>query len=113
VRRTGNKHKAGYCRRERLSSPFTHVLSSCDCTWSPIVKVGVTHGGASVDQTAKRPRWQRGGGCASGTCVEVAKVDDRYLIRDSKNPDAAVLAFTKDEWDAFTRAVKRDQFRFD
>jgi hypothetical protein len=45
--------------------------------------------------------------------VEVARVNDRYLIRDSKAPDAAVLSFSKSEWEAFTDAVKRDELRFD
>ena len=66
-----------------------------------------------MDQTAKRSAWRRGRGCGNGACVEVAKVDDQYLVRDSKQPDAAVLSFSESEWDTFTRAVKRDEFRFD
>jgi uncharacterized protein DUF397 len=64
-----------------------------------------------MDQAAGRPVWRRG--CGNGACVEVAKVDDRYLLRDSKDPDAAVLSFSQSEWDAFTRAVKQDELRFD
>jgi hypothetical protein len=45
--------------------------------------------------------------------VEVAKVDGRYLVRDSKYPDAAILSFTEPEWEAFISAVKRDEFRFE
>jgi Domain of unknown function (DUF397) len=66
-----------------------------------------------VDQTANLPIWRRGGGCGNGTCIEVAKLHDRYLIRDSKDPDAAVLVFTEEEWGTFVSAVKRDEFRFD
>jgi hypothetical protein len=62
---------------------------------------------------ANRPTWKRGQSCASAACVEVAKVGDRYLIRDSKHPDAAVLSFSEAEWDAFARAVKGDEFRFE
>jgi predicted secreted Zn-dependent protease len=58
----------------------------------------------------KEPRWQRSTRCGNGTCVEVAKVDDHYLIRDSKNPDSAPLSFTKAEWEAFVAGVKRDEF---
>jgi hypothetical protein len=40
-------------------------------------------------------------------------VGDRFLIRDSKHPYAAVLSFSEAEWDAFTLAVKQGEFRFD
>jgi hypothetical protein len=56
--------------------------------------------------------WRRPASCSAGQCIEVAKVADRFLIRDSKNPDAGTLAFSPDEWEAFTQAVKQDEFRF-
>lgn len=59
------------------------------------------------------PAWRRAPRCTSGTCVEVAKVADRYLIRDSKNPDSGPLSFSGDEWDAFVSGVKGDAFRFE
>ena len=59
------------------------------------------------------PEWRRAGGCASGSCVEVAKVADRYLIRDSKNPEVGPLSFSEDEWDTFVGGVQRGTFRFD
>ncbi len=59
------------------------------------------------------PEWRRAERCTSGNCVEVAKVADRYLIRDSKNPEVGPLSFTADEWDAFVRGVKADAFRFE
>jgi hypothetical protein len=76
------------------------------------LEFGVAQGGTAVEQAAKGPAWQRGSGCGNGTCVEVAKVDDRFLIRDSKHPDAAVLSFSEAEWDAFTFAIKQGEFRF-
>ena len=57
--------------------------------------------------------WRRSPRCGSNACIEVAKVADRFLIRDSKNPDTGTLVFTTEEWEAFTEAVKRDEFRFD
>jgi Domain of unknown function (DUF397) len=57
-----------------------------------------------------QPQWQSP--CGNGTCVEVAEVAGRFLIRDSKNPDAAPLDFSADEWNAFVTAVKDDQFQF-
>ena len=56
--------------------------------------------------------WRKSSRCGSSTCVEVAKIDDQYLIRDSKNPDAAALTFTKEEWIAFTEGVTAGEFRF-
>jgi hypothetical protein len=45
--------------------------------------------------------------------VEVAKVDTAYLVRDSKNPDAAALTFTEEEWTAFVAGVQAGEFQFD
>ncbi|MGW4940568.1 DUF397 domain-containing protein [Actinoplanes sp. NPDC004185] len=58
-------------------------------------------------------QWRKSSYCSNGTCIEVAKQDDQYLIRDSKNPDTAPLAFTADEWSAFSRGFHEGQFRFD
>ena len=46
-----------------------------------------------------------------GACVEVAVLGDGGMaVRDSKDPDGARLAFTADEWAAFTAAVKAGKF---
>ncbi|GAA1586549.1 DUF397 domain-containing protein [Actinoplanes couchii] len=58
------------------------------------------------------PAWRKSSRCGTSTCVEVAKVEDQYLIRDSKNPEVAALSFTKDEWDAFVQGVAAGEFRF-
>ena len=59
-----------------------------------------------------RPAWRRSSRCGTTTCVEVAKVGDQYLVRDSKNPDAAALSFTPQEWDAFVLGVSAGEFQF-
>ena len=44
-------------------------------------------------------------------CVEVKDVDGGgKLVRDSKNPDGPVLAFTPQEWTAFTQGVRAGEF---
>jgi len=58
------------------------------------------------------PKWLKSTRCSGGQCVEVAKVADQYLIRDSKRPDVAPLAFTEDEWTAFVQGVTAGEFRF-
>jgi hypothetical protein len=47
---------------------------------------------------------------AGGDCVEVAHLDGRYAMRDSKNPDSAVLTSTTAEWLAFTTGVRAGEF---
>jgi hypothetical protein len=42
----------------------------------------------------------------------VSRDGDHYLIRDSKNPDAAPLRFTNAEWDAFVAGVEAGEFQF-
>jgi hypothetical protein len=45
-----------------------------------------------------------------GTCVEVATLTDRVLVRDSKNREGGVLAFAAEEWRAFTDEIHRGGF---
>lgn len=43
-------------------------------------------------------------------CVEVARDDKGTVhLRDSKNPDGAMLAFTPGEWSAFEESVRAGQ----
>ena len=58
----------------------------------------------------KSVMWRRSSDCTSGTCVEVAEAEDRILVRDSKDPSAAPLEFTRTEWTAFVAGVKRGEF---
>jgi hypothetical protein len=62
-----------------------------------------------IESTA-RPSWRRAVRCASGACVEVAKVGDNYLVRSSTSPHAGVLSFTATEWAAFTTGVRDGDF---
>ena len=67
--------------------------------------------------------WRRSSHCrGSAQCVEItvttdtsrwphkADCDKLYLMRDTKNPDGPVLAFTQAEWDAFVLGVKDGEF---
>ncbi len=58
------------------------------------------------------PQWRKSSRCGTNTCVEVAKVDGEYLVRDSKNPNMAPLAFTAAEWNAFVQGVNAGEFSF-
>jgi len=39
-----------------------------------------------------------------------AEAEPLFLIRDSKNPDGAVLAFAPAEWSAFISRIKSGEF---
>lgn len=54
--------------------------------------------------------WLRSRRCGSGACVEVARVAGGVLVRDSKQPDGPTLAFTDDQWTAFTDAVRNGDY---
>ena len=58
------------------------------------------------------PKWVKSTRCSAATCVEVAKVGDEYLVRDSKQPQVAPLSFTESEWVAFVEGVAAGEFRF-
>lgn len=47
---------------------------------------------------------------AGGMCVEVARVGDGVAVRDSKNPDGAILAFSGAEWQAFLAGARAGEF---
>ncbi len=57
--------------------------------------------------------WRRAGSCGSSACIEVAKVGDLFMIRDSKHPATPPLTFTADEWLAFTGGVVAGDFDFE
>ena len=43
-------------------------------------------------------------------CVKVMRTDDSVMVQDSKLPDSPTLSFTHEEWDAFIKGVKNDEF---
>jgi hypothetical protein len=58
-----------------------------------------------MSESTFEPRWRKSSACSGAACVEVAKVDGHYLIRDSKNPGPS-LRFTEAEWTAFEQWIK-------
>lgn len=57
--------------------------------------------------------WEASSRCASGSCVEVARLPaGQVAVRDGKQGDASpVLVFTRSEWDAFTAGIKAGELR--
>ena len=54
--------------------------------------------------------WRRSSYCESGTCVEVARSDIEYAVRDSMDPDGPMLRFSVAEWSEFVRAARAGEF---
>jgi hypothetical protein len=58
-------------------------------------------------------RWiksTRSSGSGSSDCVEVARTPEVVGVRDSKNPTAATLVFTRGEWTSFLAVIKDGGF---
>lgn len=64
-------------------------------------------------ENKRQVAWLRGSRCESGACVEVARIDGLYVIRDSKDPDGPRLTFTPDEWLVFTGGIRAGDFSFE
>jgi hypothetical protein len=48
---------------------------------------------------------------SGGECVETAVLSDhRVALRDSKQPDGAILLYTAAEWSAFVKGVQAGEF---
>jgi hypothetical protein len=55
--------------------------------------------------------WRKATKSNTGGCVELAPTPDGMIaVRDSKNPQGAILLYTPVEWDAFLDGVKRGEF---
>jgi hypothetical protein len=54
--------------------------------------------------------WRRSSHCGeAGSCVEVAHMRDRVLLRDSTDPDGPTLVFSHTEWAVFLHELGRDE----
>jgi uncharacterized protein DUF397 len=50
-----------------------------------------------------------------GSCVEAGRLADgseRVAVRHSRHPDAAVIVYTRTEWEAFLAGAKDGEFDF-
>lgn len=46
----------------------------------------------------------------NGDCVEVAPVDNKLLVRDSKDPSGATLGYPAGSWRSFLSSAKQGDF---
>jgi Domain of unknown function (DUF397) len=54
--------------------------------------------------------WRKSSHSGNNGCVEVAFVQERVAVRDSKDRTGPVLVFDRHEWDAFLRGVRAGEF---
>ena len=54
--------------------------------------------------------WKKSTRSAQGGCVEVAHTDESVLVRDSKDREGPILAFSVLEWNEFLAGVRRNEF---
>jgi Domain of unknown function (DUF397) len=55
--------------------------------------------------------WQKSTLSVQNGCVEVRLMDSQHIaVRDSKNPNGAILKFDLAEWEAFTVGVRGGEF---
>ena len=65
----------------------------------------------SLEEEGQVPlRWVKSSACATSGCVEVAFDEDSILVRNSVNPAAGQVMYTRNEWVAFVTGVKRGEF---
>ncbi len=57
-----------------------------------------------------RAAWRKSTYSDTNGCVEVAFVDSRVAVRDSKRQDSPVLLFTGTEWEEFVAGVRDKEF---
>lgn len=60
----------------------------------------------TADPTGAEWRKSSWSNTAGNDCVEVAFLPGRTALRDSKNPDGAVLLVPVSEWDTLRSAIK-------
>jgi len=54
--------------------------------------------------------WRKSTYSGVNGCVEVAFLDGRVAVRDSKERQSPVLVFSDAEWASFIDGVRRDEF---
>jgi Domain of unknown function (DUF397) len=57
------------------------------------------------------PAWRRSSHCSDSSCVEVAWSGEEVLVRDSKDPDGPMLAFSRRQWAEFLEGVRSGAFQ--
>ena len=57
-----------------------------------------------------RAAWRKSTRSGTNGCIEVAFVEDKVAVRDSKERGGPVLLFTAHEWEAFIGGARDGEF---
>jgi hypothetical protein len=66
-----------------------------------------------MDAAFKKSSFSQYGDNHQPHCVEVRRTASGVCVRDSKNPNAATLTFTNQEWKAFLFGAQAGEFDLD
>ncbi len=54
--------------------------------------------------------WRQSSRCGADSCVQVARLDGEYAMRDSTDVNGPLLRFSAVEWHAFIAGVRDGEF---
>lgn len=54
--------------------------------------------------------WWKSSHSSDGGCVEISRLEEQVLVRDSKDRNGPVLRFSYKEWKAFLDGVRDGEF---
>ncbi len=74
---------------------------SFPCPVTPLPLLTACPGGVTVGRTSHRDSSSNG-----GDCIEVGTASGTVAVRDSKDRHGPALAFTREDWQEFTRRVR-------
>jgi hypothetical protein len=57
-----------------------------------------------------RANWRKSSRSGNNGCVEVAFLEGKVAVRDSKDPGGPVLLYSPPEWAAFIAAARNGEF---
>jgi hypothetical protein len=57
-----------------------------------------------------RANWRKSSHSGSNGCVEVAFIEGKVAVRDSKDRGGPVLVYNSHEWEAFIVAARKGEF---
>jgi Domain of unknown function (DUF397) len=92
----------------RLKVSVVRSSTELEAQAAPESEVPVSTGRARL--SASPAEWRKSPHSGEAACVEVAFIEGKVAVRDSKHRGGPMLLFTADEWEAFLGAVRDGEF---
>jgi Domain of unknown function (DUF397) len=58
----------------------------------------------------RKVEWRQSSRCESGQCIQVARIDGNFVMRNSSDPDGPRLTFSKADWQS-GQCIQADRIR--